>query len=107
VPHASSIWFPPGITSKTSVFTQHSRPVEAMGFRVKREEHQGCSNHHVIHVNLENSRDHQAPLDLRWPLDRSYIRLLEFGLGGWLSNRDHKNLNWGKPRSLAVVPLHV
>ena len=72
MPRASSVWFPPGTTSKTSGgVTQHVHPaVEARGFRVKCEEHQGCSNHHV---NLENSRDHQALLDLRWPLDRSYV----------------------------------
>ena len=63
---------PPGTTSKTSGgVTQHFHPaVEARGFRVNCEEHQGCSNHHV---KLENGHDHQTPLDLRWPLDRSYV----------------------------------
>ena len=63
---------PPGTTSKTSGgVTQHFHPaVEARGFRVNCEEHQGCSNHHV---KLENGHDHQTPLDLRWPLDRSDV----------------------------------
>ena len=56
-------WFPPGTMSKTVVVSHPastSKGLSLLGNRI--------------------SRDHQAPVDLRWPLVRSYLN----GWSSWL-----------------------